>query len=128
MEESRVEKVKRLDRNSRVVFVLYGSRNINAVIVSQSVPSRPTGAYIYVGRKVNFGKFSYKHVQKYMILQFLFYRTQFPSVTANVLLKNSVFVVRNMRSIGTQRSPNSEGFCYNCYHLCTNYTIIYHCN
>ena len=62
MEESRVEKVKRLDRNSRVVFVLYGSRNLNAVIGSQSVASRPSGAYIYVGRKVNCGKLSNKHV------------------------------------------------------------------
>jgi hypothetical protein len=52
--------VKGLVRSNKGVCVLHGSRKFYGVIDFRSVPSRPSGTYIYVGRKVNCGKLSYE--------------------------------------------------------------------
>lgn len=60
MEESGVESVKGLVRSSKGLCVLHGSRKLYGFIDFQSVPSRPSGTYIYVGRKVKCRKLSYE--------------------------------------------------------------------
>jgi hypothetical protein len=48
--------VKGLGRISKCVCVLHASKNINGVEDYQTVPCRPSGAYILVGTNLKFGK------------------------------------------------------------------------
>ena len=51
--------MKGLVRSSKSVCVLQGSRKLDGVIGFQTVHSPSSGVYIYVRRKVKFGKINY---------------------------------------------------------------------